>query len=273
MSDQGTDRATPPETAHGVAGPTDTSTESPGSPAQVRVRRPGPSWLRGRRGRAALIGAAALVLVVAAPVAWVQVSGQLRVHPGVEDVPARPVALVLGAGLRPDGTPSTYLTRRLDAARELYERGTIEVILVSGDNSSEDYDEPTAMLDWLVGHGVPAERVVRDFAGFDTHDTCVRARKVFGVTEAVVLTQDYHLPRALFSCAQAGIDAVGVGVSAESVEPAKAVMYRVREAPASLKAAWDAVTGREPVHLGTRETAVTDVLDSLSAARAGAASS
>jgi vancomycin permeability regulator SanA len=211
--------------------------------------------------------------VVAAPVAWVQVSGQLRVHPEVEDVPARPVALVLGAGLRPDGTPSTYLTRRLDAARELYERGTIEVILVSGDKSSKDYDEPTAMLDWLVAHGVPAERVVRDFAGFDTHDTCVRAREVFGVTEAVVLTQDYHLPRALFSCAQAGIDAVGVGVSAESVEPAKAVMYRVREAPASLKAAWDAVTGREPVHLGARETAVTDVLDSLSAATAGAASS
>ncbi|TGJ95021.1 hypothetical protein DLJ96_15400, partial [Actinotalea fermentans ATCC 43279 = JCM 9966 = DSM 3133] len=203
----------------------------------------------------------------------VQVSGQLRVHPGVEDVPARPVALVLGAGLRPDGSPSTYLARRLDAARELYERGTVEVILVSGDNSREDYDEPTAMLDWLVGHGVPAERVVRDFAGFDTHDTCVRAREVFGVTDAVVLTQDYHLPRALFSCAQAGIDAVGVGVSAESVEPAKALMYRVREAPASLKAAWDAVTGREPAHLGTRETAVTDVLDPLSAATAGAASS
>ncbi|GAA3231477.1 vancomycin high temperature exclusion protein [Oerskovia jenensis] len=271
MSEQGTDRATPRETTTGTTRRPGTATESPAGPDGDH--RPVPSWLRGRRGRAVVVGAAVLALALAAPVTWVQVSGRLRVQPGVEDVPARPVALVLGAGLRPDGTPSTYLTRRLDAARELYERGTVEVILVSGDNSREDYDEPTAMLDWLVGHGVPADRVVRDFAGFDTHDTCVRAREVFGVTEAVVLTQDYHLPRALFSCAQAGIDAVGVGVSAESVEPAKAVVYRVREVPASLKAAWDAVTGREPVHLGARETGVTDVLDSLSAATAAAASS
>ncbi|WP_235534260.1 vancomycin high temperature exclusion protein [Oerskovia sp. Root22] len=219
-----------------------------------------------RRRRVLALGAAALVLVVAAPLAWVQVSGQSRVSPGVASTPDRPVALVLGAGLRPDGSPSTFLRRRLDAARELYEQGKVQVVLVSGDNSREGYDEPTAMLDWLVEQGVPAEHVVRDFAGFDTHDTCVRAREIFGVTEAVVVTQDYHLPRALFSCSRAGIDAVGVGVSSTSVEPAKAVMYRVREVPASLKAAWDAVTHREPVHLGTKETAVTDALESLSTA-------
>ncbi|MBE7699414.1 YdcF family protein [Oerskovia sp. Sa1BUA8] len=265
MSEQGISRATPPEPVDGTGRPSATSvgdqavTPPAGRPAGRRRARAG----RGGRRRTLLVGAVALVLVLVAPLAWVQVGGRLRVHPGVEDVPARPVALVLGAGLRPDGTPSTYLTRRLDAARELYERGTVEVILVSGDNSREDYDEPTAMLDWLVAHGVPAERVVRDFAGFDTHDTCVRARQVFGVTDAVVLTQDYHLPRALFSCAQAGIDAVGVGVSAQSVEPAKAVTYRVREVPASLKAAWDALSGREPVHLGATESAVTDLLESL----------
>lgn len=265
MSEQGISRATPPEPVDGTDRTSVTSvgdqadTPSAGRPGGRRPARAG----RGGRRRTLLVGAVALVLVLAAPLAWVQVGGRLRVHPGVQDVPARPVALVLGAGLRPDGTPSTYLTRRLDAARQLYERGTVGVILVSGDNSRAGYDEPTAMLDWLVARGVPSERVVRDFAGFDTHDTCVRARGVFGVTEAVVVTQDYHLPRALFSCTQAGIDAVGVGVSAKSVEPAKAVMYRVREAPASLKAAWDALSGREPVHLGETETAVTDVLDSL----------
>lgn len=251
MSEQAATPATATATATTAAGTASSRRGEPGSPRAAR------------RGRAVLVGAAALALLVALPVAWVQVSGQSRVSPSVEDAPSRPVAIVLGAGLRPDGSPSTYLRRRLDAARELYEAGKVEVILVSGDNSRESYDEPTAMLDWLVANGVPTDRVVRDFAGFDTHDTCVRAREVFGVTGAVVLTQDYHLPRALFSCHQAGIDAVGVGVSSESVEPAKAVMYRVREAPASLKAAWDAITGREPVHLGAKESAVTDVLDSL----------
>jgi vancomycin permeability regulator SanA len=211
---------------------------------------------RTRRTARVIAGTVAVVLLV--PFLWVQGVGQSRMR---SEVPARDVALVLGAGLRPDGTPSTYLRRRLDAAAELYATGTVAVILVSGDNSVVSHDEPTAMRDWLVDRGVPPDVVVRDFAGFDTHDTCVRAHEVFGVTSAVVITQDYHLRRALFSCAQAGIDVVGKGVSSSSVEPAKALVYRLRELPASLKAAWDALTDRRPVHLGPRETGVQDVLD------------
>jgi vancomycin permeability regulator SanA len=203
-----------------------------------------------------IAGAAALVVLV--PFLWVQGVGQSRVRS--DAVPTRDVALVLGAGLRPDGSPSTYLRRRLNAAAELYEAGTVRAILVSGDNATVSHDEPTAMRDWLVAAGVPADVVVRDFAGFDTHDTCVRAHEVFGVTSAVVITQDYHLRRALFSCAQAGIDVVGQGVSAASVEPARALRYRLRELPACLTAAWDALTDRRPVHLGPRETGVQDVL-------------
>ena len=212
------------------------------------------------RRRVLLRTAVIVVALVLAPALWVQVVGQTRVRPGVSDVSRTDVAIVLGAGLRPDGTPSTYLRRRLDAAAELYARGTVGVILVSGDNSTTQHDEPTAMRDWLVGLGVPEDRVVRDFAGLDTHDSCVRAHAVFGVTDAVVITQDYHLRRALFSCREAGIDVVGLGVSSTSVEPIKAVLYRVREIPASIKAAWDALTGREPVHLGPHETGVEDAL-------------
>lgn len=210
---------------------------------------------RARRTVRVLIVAVGVLLLL--PFGWVQVVGQSRVRP---HPPARDVALVLGAGLRPDGSPSTYLRRRLNAAAELYESGTVRAILVSGDNSVANYDEPTAMRDWLVAAGVPEDAVVRDFAGFDTHDTCVRAREVFGVTSAVVITQDYHLRRALFSCSRAGIDAVGRGVSSESVEPAKAVWYRVREVPAAIKSAWDALTGRRPVHLGPQESGVRDAL-------------
>jgi len=212
------------------------------------------------RRRVLLRTAVIVVALVLAPALWVQVVGQTRVRPGVSDISRTDVAIVLGAGLRPDGTPSTYLRRRLDAAAELYARGTVDVILVSGDNSTTQHDEPTAMRDWLVGLGVPEDRVVRDFAGLDTHDSCVRAHEVFGVTDAVVITQDYHLRRALFSCREAGIDVVGLGVSSTSVEPIKAVLYRVREIPASIKAAWDALTGREPVHLGPHETSVEDAL-------------
>ena len=207
-----------------------------------------------RRRRVAWIVGGVLLAVAAVPVLWVQGVGQADVR-AADDVDRAPVALVLGAGLRPDGSPSVYLARRLDAARELYEDGVVDVVLVSGDNGTAQYDEPTAMLDWLVAHGVPADDVVRDHAGFDTHDSCVRAHDVFGVRDAVVVTQDYHLRRALFSCSAAGMSVTGVGVSSQSVRPVQAFIWRVRELPASWRAAWDAVTGRSPVVLRVpRET-------------------
>jgi vancomycin permeability regulator SanA len=223
--------------------------------ASVRVR--GGVSRRLRRLQIAQV----VALLLLTPVLWVQAVGLARVRTDTSDVPPTDVAIVFGAGLRPDGTPSTYLRRRLDAAHELYAQGTVKVILVSGDNSRESHDEPTAMRDWLVGLGVPSDRVVLDYAGFDTHDTCVRAHEVFGVTSAVVITQDYHLPRALFSCSEAGVDVVGLGVSSTSVEPLKAVLYRLREAPASARAAWDALTGRDPVYPGPHETSIEDALD------------
>jgi len=155
------------------------------------------------------------------------------------DVPASDVVVVLGAGLRPDGTPSTYLRRRLDAAADLHARGVAPVVLVSGD-AHDDYDEPGAMRAWLLDRGVPDDAILLDREGFDTHATCTRAVAEFGFADAVVVTQTYHLPRALFSCRVAGLDAVGVGVSAASVEPWKAVVYRVREVPAAAKALLDA---------------------------------
>lgn len=106
-----------------------------------------------------------------------------------ELAPQRPVALVLGAGLTPAGTPTPYLAYRLDVAKQLYDAGTVRVLLVSGDNRTHAYDEPTAMTDYLVAHGIPAERIVQDFAGRDTYDSCARARRIFGVEQLIVVTQ------------------------------------------------------------------------------------
>ncbi|MBN9326170.1 MAG: YdcF family protein [Cellulomonas sp.] len=218
------------------------------APSSARLRRP---WWW------ALAGA---LVVGLGPVLVVQAVGQAAVQPGVASVAPKPVALVLGAGLEPDGTPSVYLARRLEAARQLFAAGTVQVILVSGDNSTPYHDEPGAMRTWLLQHGVPDAKIVRDAAGFDTHDSCVRARQIFGVTSAVVVTQDYHLRRALFSCRAAGIDSTGVGVSAASVTPRQAVVWRLREVPASWKAAWDALTHRRPVFLGRPEDGVRTAL-------------
>ena len=214
---------------------------------------------RWTRRRLVVLSLGALTLALVAPLLWVQGVGQAKVR-SADSVAPTPVALVLGAGLKRDGTPSVFLERRLDAARGLYEQGAVDVILVSGDHGTEFHDEPTAMLDWLVTHGVPTDKIVRDHAGFDTHDSCVRAHDVFGVRDAVVVTQDYHLRRALFSCELAGIDVVGVGVSSDSVQPKQAVLWHLREVPASWRAAWDAVTGRPAVYPGPPETSVQDAL-------------
>ncbi|MBD5786831.1 YdcF family protein [Cellulosimicrobium terreum] len=185
------------------------------------------------------VGAAALGLLVLAPFVVVQWVGRSHVAQP-DDVPGSDAIVVLGAGIRPDGSPSTYLRRRLDAAADLYARGVAPVVIVSGD-AHDDYDEPGSMRSWLLDRGVPDDAILLDREGYDTHATCTRAVSEYGMTTAVVVTQGYHLPRALFSCRVSGLDAVGVGVSAESVEPYKAVLYRVREVPAAVKAVLDAV--------------------------------
>src|SRR5207302_191038 len=125
--------------------------------------------------------------------------------------PAAPVALVLGALVSPDGTPSDFLVARLALAQRLYATGKVKVLLVSGDHSRPDYDEPDTMRTWLVSHGVPARKVVVDYAGFDTYDSCARANRIFGVHRAIVVTQTYHLDRSVSLCRALGIDADGVG--------------------------------------------------------------
>ncbi|MEZ5264009.1 MAG: ElyC/SanA/YdcF family protein [Acidimicrobiales bacterium] len=132
-----------------------------------------------------------------------------RVASSVEAVPHRRVALVLGAGLEGDGSPGPMLRDRLDGAVALYRAGVVDHLLLSGDNGRTDHDEPTAMRRRVIAAGVPPLDVTLDFAGFDTADSCERARRVFGVTDAVVVTQRFHLDRAVYLCRLAGIDAVG----------------------------------------------------------------
>lgn len=164
---------------------------------------------------------------------------------------------MFGAGLW-DGEPSPYLAHRLDAAAKLYREGRIEVVLVTGDNSREDYDEPDAMRTYLTRHGVPGARIVSDYAGFDTWDSCVRAKKIFGVDKAVLISQDFHIRRAVALCEAAGVDSYGVGVAAKH----DVTWYYggTREILAAGKAALDAVFEPDPRFLGPKEPGVTRAL-------------
>ncbi|MCU1355059.1 MAG: hypothetical protein JWM89_477 [Acidimicrobiales bacterium] len=205
----------------------------------------------------AAVGCSSVLILVVLAVGWVRWSTRGSVYE-VGDVPAAPVAIVLGAGLHPDGTPSEYLEARLRDATRLYKRHKVQAILVSGDNSRTDYDEVGAMSRWLVAHQVPAAKVVSDHAGFDTYDSCQRAHRIFGVDRAIVITQGFHIHRAVFLCRQAGIDTVGVASVANGGSPA---MNAAREMPASVKAAWDALIDPGPRYLGPRDHGVDDATE------------
>lgn len=154
-------------------------------------------------------GAVALALVVALLNAYVLTSAG-DATADVSDVPEVEVAIVPGALVKPDGTMSTMLADRVEQAVRLWRAGKVEKILVSGDHSSWDYDEPDTMRKALVRDGVRPQDVFEDHAGFDTWATMVRAREIFGVREAVVVTQGFHMPRALFLADKAGIEATGL---------------------------------------------------------------
>ncbi|GAA1591451.1 hypothetical protein GCM10009828_015380 [Actinoplanes couchii] len=201
------------------------------------------------------LGVALAVGVAFGCAQWVRSAADGHIYDAAS-VPAAPVALVLGAQVGADGQPSAFLAARLEIARQLLEAGKVKAILVSGDHGAWAYDEPGAMQNWLVARGVPADRVAQDHAGFDTYDSCVRANKIFGVREAIVVTQDFHLPRAVALCRGQGIDATGVGDSTVRVFKQMWLRGEVREYGAAVKAAADVLTARDPIFLGPYETSV-----------------
>lgn len=213
-----------------------------------------------RRRWWALGGAATLaVAALVTPTVWVSQTSDAQIH-SVDEAPDRSVAIVLGAGLDVDGQPGSFLQGRLDVARRLYEEGRVEVILVSGDNRTDSYNEPSAMRADLVEAGVPGDRVVMDFAGRDTYDTCVRAKRIFEVPDAIIVSQSYHVPRAVAVCEAVGLDTVGVGDESAREHADAWRSGEQREYLANVKAAADVLRRRDPV-LGDVEPGVTEALE------------
>lgn len=156
----------------------------------------------------------------------------------VKDVPASRAAIVFGAGLQKDGTPSPVLRDRVATAAELYFAGKVEKLLMSGDNRFIDYNEPGAMKAYAISLGVPSSDIVLDYAGRRTYDTCYRAKHIFGLTEAILVTQGYHLPRAIFTCEGIGIKVSGVSSNLRNYRVDSQRFWSARELAASLVAVW-----------------------------------
>ena len=171
----------------------------------------------------------------------------------IEAQPQAQVALVFGAGLRRDGSPTAVLRDRVQAAVELYRQGKVQKLLMSGDNSYIYYNEPGAMREFALALGVPEEDIVLDYAGRRTYDSCVRARVIFGVDKAILVTQPFHLPRAAYICRAIGLDATGFTAENIYFRKISRLYWNIREIPAMLVAFIDVhITRPEPI-LGQKE--------------------
>jgi len=176
---------------------------------------------------------------------WIEHKVRDRIYTRVEDVPPRQVAIVLGAGLWPDGSLTPILADRVATAADLYRAGIVGKLLCTGDNRFVNYNEPQAMLEYAVRLGVPEESIVLDYAGRRTYDSCYRARAIFGVERAVVVTQRFHAARALYLCDALGVDSVAILADRRNY-PIDRVVWEAREYLALALAWWD-VTVRQPV--------------------------
>jgi len=199
-------------------------------------------WRLGLLGLFVLILVRVIIILVAKPKTF-----------SVDDIPARRVAIVFGAEVKKDGTPSTVLRDRVETAVELYKSGKVEKLLMSGDNRFVDYNEPEAMRQYAVSLSVPDEAIVLDYAGRRTYDTCYRAKEIFQVDSAILVTQGFHLPRSLFLCNAFGVKTVGVGADNYYYLKRLHLIWYIRETLATTQAVWDVYVAHPMPVLGEPE--------------------
>lgn len=170
------------------------------------------------------------------------------VYDGIQSVPSSQTVLILGSKVFSDGRLSHVLQDRVLTALELYENGKVEKFLVSGDHGKKNYDEVNAVRKFLLSKGVKAEDIFLDHAGFDTYDSFYRARDIFKVNSMIVVTQEFHLPRALYIGKSLGLDVHGLKADKRVY---KANVYNnIRELFSSSKAYLEVALNVKPKFLG-----------------------
>lgn len=201
-------------------------------------------------------GIGAFLLVVAAFTLYVNIrveqAAQKRIYTEIDSIPYNKVALLLGTNpLNRWGRPNSYFTNRINTAAELYHAGKVDFIIASGDNHIRQYDEPTAMRDSLMAHGVPEDRIILDFAGFRTLDSVVRAKEVFGCDSLTIISQEDHNARALYLAESNGISAVAISAPLRAGRWVR-TRLALREWLARDKMILDILFGKQPHFLGEK---------------------
>jgi len=201
-------------------------------------------WVRAYYRFSFVILLALVALAMMVPIV-IRITVEPYIAASVDGVPQTEVALILGASVF-RGSPSPILAERADTAIALYKEGKVSKILVTGDNGALTYDEVTPVRKYLLDAGIPSHDIFLDHAGFDTYSSMYRAREVFLARSLTIVTQDFHLPRALWIARHLGLTAYGVVAEGGEHSP----YDYVREIPASIKALFDVVIHRQPKYLG-----------------------
>ena len=207
--------------------------------------------MRKKRRKVTLLIFLLLIIILVGAPRVIMVHGSQKRTFDTESVPADKAAIVFRAGLMVDGSPTAVLKDRVATAADLYNSGKINKILMSGDNRYLNYNEPGAMKAYALELGIPEDDIVLDYAGRRTYDTCYRAKEIFQLSSAILVTQQFHLPRALYTCNALGLESVGVTAD---LRPYRDTGYwSIREIIASLVAFVQVhITKPEPV-LGDSE--------------------
>lgn len=180
-----------------------------------------------------------------------------RIYP-VDQAPSERVAIIFGAGLRRDGTPTAVLRDRVETGVRLYFDGKVEKLLMSGDNSQVEYNEPESMRQYAIAMGVPEQDIVLDYAGRRTYDTCYRAKSIFKLGSVILVTQKFHLPRALFLCNALGLKATGVEASNNNYLKRSLFFWNIREQFATFTAFINVYVDKPTPILGQPEPIFVD---------------
>ncbi len=168
-----------------------------------------------------------------------------------KEIPYHKVGLLLGTGkILSNGRINLYYKYRIDAAVKLFKSGKISYILVSGDNSTKDYDEPSTIKEDLIKKGIPSHKIYLDYAGFRTLDSVVRCKEIFGQSSFTVISQQFHNERAIYIANQKDIDAIGF--NAKDVNIHYGFKTLLREKFARVKMMLDLIFGKKPKFLGDK---------------------
>lgn len=179
--------------------------------------------------------------------AYVKSTTKKHIYYSLKKFPKNDVGIIFGAGIKGD-QPSKYLKDRLDAGISLYKANRINKILLSGDNGRDEYDELTVMKNYCFRNGVDTTKIFIDYAGFDTYSTMYRAKHIFNIKKATLISQEYHLNRAIYIGQKLGIKSVGYSANKGEYLGYKYVCFR--EYGSIFKSFLDVFRNREPHFLG-----------------------